>query len=134
MTSNYACFYFVTKANVLMKFPKEIRQYMWDTFEAKEKLRDKLFEERWRQKEICEKIMNNDFAPVNTSDFALMNLQSKNKMFKTLKTNEKRRNLTKDQDTWKGYIENFKNETKIKSLRKLIAKKSNKNSLKFNDL
>ena len=71
-----------------MKFPKEIRQYLWECFQDKEKLRDKLFEERWHQKEMCDKMMNNNFNVTDTSEFVLLNTQGKMKMVKILKSKD----------------------------------------------
>ena len=108
-----------------MKFPKEIRQYLWECFQDKEKLRDKLFEERWHQKEMCDKMMNNNFNVTDTSEFVLLNTQGKMKMVKILKSKEGfGHSIDAGGDQWKVYIEKLRMDTKMKSLKKFIDKKS----------
>jgi len=107
----------------MMKFPKEIRQYLWNNFQTKDKMRDKFYEERCQQKQICDKIMNYDLSGADTSDFVLLNNQSKMKMVKTIKSKQGPRRSINDAEAWNCFIENIKNETKIKNLRNFLTKK-----------
>ena len=109
-----------------MKFPKEIRQYLWNNFQTKEITRDVLYEERCQQKQICDKLMNNDYVGADTSEFALLNNYGKMKMVKTLRSKDYPRHSMDDAEAWTRYIENIKTETKMKKLRKFLIKKSKK--------
>lgn len=109
-----------------MKFPKEIRQYLWSNFQTKEKTRDLLFEERCQQKQMCDKLMNNDYTGGDTSEFALMNNYGKIKIVKTLKSKDYPRHSMDDAEAWSRYIDKIKTETKMKNIKKLLNKKSKK--------
>lgn len=108
----------------MMKFPKEIRQFLWSNFETKEKVRDKLFEERCAQKRMCDRLMNTELSEIGASDFTLLNDQCKVKLVRNLKSKEGPKQIVNENDAWNDYIANIKNETRMKNIWKLVKNKN----------
>lgn len=107
-----------------MKFPKEIRQYLWENFQAKEVLREKLYVERCKQMEVSNKFIKNENVIVDSSDLALMNNKTKYKILKENKKIENNYFTNEVSHEQNAYIQGLKNEIKIKSLKKFIKDKS----------
>lgn len=107
-----------------MKFPKEIRQYLWENFQAKEVLREKLYVERCKQMEVSNKFIKNENVIINSSDLALMNNKTKYKILKENKKIENNYFTNEVSHEQNAYIQGLKNEIKIKSLKKFIKEKS----------
>lgn len=128
--SEKALFYVISKSNFLLKFPKEIRSFLWEQFKTKEKSRKALFVKN--SQELIKNFQEEQFQVLIQANFLknqdllkTMNLNLKKnyiekvkglaeELSKDTKKNENSRELQENQPF--SIIESLKNQAKFKEM------------------
>lgn len=119
-----------------MKFPREVKNYILENFQAKESIRDQFYEERIQknlksEQENCGEDVKMGMEMIkNESLINNMTIKMRKAHFQKLKDKEesekpeKKEHSVSENEFWNGFVDKIKDDIKMKSLTKLLRSKS----------